>query len=153
MIRIESATQADQDDVHALLDACGLSTHDLFSPAALYWTVRSTTALIGFCGMELAGHAALLRSVAVHDEYRGQGLAKRLVETAITGARARAISRVYLFSKDAGSYFQALGWHEVPVEEASQIMHAAPQVRRYHHIGWYPDERAFRRDIQASPCS
>ena len=62
-------------------------------------------------------------------------------------AKARAIHRIYLFSKDTGSFFQALGWYEVPVQEVAQIMQVAPQVRRYHHIGWYPDERAFRRNV------
>jgi N-acetylglutamate synthase-like GNAT family acetyltransferase len=83
----------------------------------------------------------------VHDAHRGQGLAKQLIETVIAEAKARAIDRIYLFSKDTGNYFQMLGWREVSVQEVSQVMQAAPQVRRYHQIGWYPDERAFRRDV------
>lgn len=149
MIRIARAIPADQSEVHALLGACGLSAHDIFSSDALYWTARSESGLAGFCGLEWTNHAALLRSVSVRHEYRGQGLARRLVEAAIAEAEAHAIRCIYLFSKDTGSFFEALGWFEVPVSEVSEIMHAAPQVRRYHQIGWYPDERAFRRDLSS----
>ncbi|HUA81751.1 MAG TPA: GNAT family N-acetyltransferase [Dyella sp.] len=148
MIEIKRATQIDQRDVHALLDSCGLSTHDIFSSNALYWTARSEALLVGFCGMELAENTALLRSVSVRNEHRGRGLARRLIEAVMAEANARSIGRIYLFSKDTGGFFEALGWREVPVEEASKTMQAAPQVRRYHHIGWYPNERAFRRDLQ-----
>ena len=147
MIRITQAVHAEQDAVHALLSACGLSTHDIFSPQALYWTAWNETALVGFCGLELAEDAALLRSVSVLDSCRGLGLARRLVETAITEARVRSIHRIYLFSKDAGDFFERLGWREVPVTEVAQTMQVAPQVRRYQRVGWYPDERAFRRDL------
>ena len=149
MIKIAPAFQADQNEVHALLSACGLSTHDIFSSGALYWTARSETSLIGFCGLELAEDAALLRSVSVRDEDRGRGLARQLVEMVIGEAQARAIHRIYLFSKDTGGFFETLGWYEVPVDEVARTMHTAPQVRRYHQIGWYPDERAFRRDVSA----
>jgi amino-acid N-acetyltransferase len=148
MIKIAHATEADQIEAHALLRACGLSTHDIFSSEALYWAARSETDLIGFCGLELAEDMALLRSVSVRHEHRGRGLARQLVETVIAEAQTRCIHRIYLFSKDTGIFFEALGWREVPVGEVSEIMQAAPQVRRYHQTGWYPNERAFRRDLQ-----
>jgi len=44
-------------------------------------------------------------------------------------------------------FFEKLGWYEVPVAEASKAAQAAPQVRRDHQVGWYPNERAFRRDL------
>jgi N-acetylglutamate synthase-like GNAT family acetyltransferase len=89
----------------------------------------------------------LLRSVAVRPDARGQGLARRLLETALDMARRHSITRIYLFSKDTGDFFESLGWKEVPVKEAAEVMRAAPQVKRYNQIGWYLDERAFRRDI------
>lgn len=146
MIEIAPAIHTEQEEVHALLSVCGLSTHGIFSPQGLYWTARRGTAL-GFCGLELAEGAALLRSVSVLDDYRGLGLARRLVETAITQAKVHSIDRIYLFSKDVGDFFERLGWREVPVAEVAQAMQVAPQVRRYQHVGWYPNEHAFRRDL------
>lgn len=147
MIEITRTSQADESDAHALLDACGLSTHDIFSPQATYWAAREEPRLVGFCGLEWGERGALLRSVSVHHEHRGRGIAKRLVETAIAEAQARFIRRIYLFSKDTGRFFETLGWREVPVSEVAEIMQAAPQVRRYEQVGWYPNERAFRRDV------
>ncbi|HUB88597.1 MAG TPA: GNAT family N-acetyltransferase [Dyella sp.] len=147
MIEIARAVQADEDEVHMLLRACGLSTHDIFSPGAAYWVARNGAGPVGFCGLEWGDAAALLRSVSVHHEYRGRGVARRLVEAAIAETQARSIKRIYLFSKDTGRFFETLGWCEVPVDEASEVMQAAPQVRHYHHVGWYPNERAFRRDV------
>ena len=146
MFRIRRAAHEDRDEARALLDSCGLSSSDIFVPGAFYWLARDN-ALAGFCGLEPDEDAGLLRSIAVRRDARGQGLARALLETALDAARRYSITRIYLFSKDTGAFFESLGWKEVPVKETAEVMRAAPQVKHYNRIGWYPEERAFRRDI------
>ncbi len=79
--------------------------------------------LIGSAALELHGQAALLRSVAVAPEVRGQGLGWRLVEAALDLARRHGIVRVYLLTETAASYFERFGFHPIPraaVEPAVQ---------------------------------
>jgi N-acetylglutamate synthase-like GNAT family acetyltransferase len=98
--------------------------------------------------LERSGQFGLLRSVAVHASMRGQGVARRLLETAEAFAGSQGVGQIYLFSKDTASFFEALGWSPVPVEEAAARLSRAAQVIRYNRIGWYPNERALRRDLR-----
>jgi len=147
VICTESERDRDLPEVLALLDHAGLSGHDLYAPDCRYWRFVKHGRLVGFCGLERSGRFGLLRSVAVHETARGQGIARQLVSAAEAFARDQDIRRLYLFSKDEAPFFERLGWTEVPVEEAARLLRQAPQVIRYNRVGWYPDERALRRDL------
>lgn len=144
-LRIERATHDDRDAMAKVLVACGLSAFGILAPGALYWVCRADSGLVGICGMEVCDRCALLRSVCVLESQRGKSIAERLVGCALLEATRLDLEDVYLFSKDAGGYFERLGWREVPVAEVAARMPRAPQVRRYEEVGWYPDERAFVR--------
>jgi len=147
-VEIGFAVTSDATELQSLLFVCGLSSHGLFAPDALYWTARTANGrLIGCSGLEISGQAGLLRSVAVSEDARGLGVAQRIVECVLAESRKRSIRHVYLFSKDSGGFFEKLGWLEAPVPEAAQALATATQVRHYDRTGWYPNERAFRRDV------
>lgn len=77
---------------------------------------------------------------------RNQGLGRMLVAHILELAAAAGHRRVYLFSTDAGGYWQRFGFQEVPVEELVQVPSNAPQVRLFAELGWLPTEVAWRRD-------
>lgn len=129
-----------------VLQACGLSSAGILSPNTLYWVCREASELVGICGIEVGDGCALLRSVCVVESRRGRSIAEQLIGRALHEAIRLELRDIYLFSKDTGGYFERLGWREVPVAEVAARLPAAPQVRRYQEIGWYPDERAFVRD-------
>ena len=147
MICAESDRDRDLPDVLALLEHAGLSSNDLYAPGCRYWRYVRNGRLVGFCGLERSGHFRLLRSVAVHEAARGQGVARQLVGAVEAFAREQGIRHIYLFSKDSAAFFEGLGWTEIPVEEAARLLPEAPQVIRYNAHGWYPNERAFCRDL------
>jgi amino-acid N-acetyltransferase len=64
-------------------------------------------------GLEVYGDAALLRSVVVAPEARGKGLAKRLLADLAALAASLGISRLYLLTTTAESYFSGLGFRRV----------------------------------------
>lgn len=145
--RLEPAQSDDRAAMAAVLEACGLSSSGILAAGTLYWVCRCGDALVGTCGIELGDRCALLRSVCVIECQRGKGIAEQLIERALLEAIRLDLSHMYLFSKDTGGYFQRLGWHEVPVPEVAARLQQAPQVRRYQEMGWYPDERAFVRNV------
>jgi N-acetylglutamate synthase-like GNAT family acetyltransferase len=148
--RIEQAAHEDCAAMAAALAACGLSSSDILAPGTMYWVCRAPSGLAGLCGIELGDGCALLRSVCVIGNQRGRGIAAALIECAMRAAARLDAHEVYLFSKDTGGYFERLGWREVSVEQAAARLSRAPQVSRYEQIGWYPDERAFVREVSAS---
>lgn len=142
-LALRIATDNDRTVLAGLLQACGLSSHDLDSSMGTYWLVQSDPPG-GACGLEQCGRFGLLRSLAVRDDQRGQGLGRYLVDHVVEDARARGLQALYTFSKDTGALFEHLGWSDAPVAEAALRLRGAPQVARYVRSGWYPDERAFR---------
>ena len=147
-LRVERAISADRESLTVLLEACGLSSRGILAPDTLYWVCRLGRALVGACGMEVGNGSALLRSVCVIENQRGKNIAERLVSSALTEAARLGLWDIYLFSKDSGAYFERLGWRRVPVAEVVTRLPEAHQVRGYEEIGWYPDERAFLRNIK-----
>jgi N-acetylglutamate synthase-like GNAT family acetyltransferase len=147
MIEIEPATLADAPSIRELLTDCDLSTLEVLEPGTLYFVARLGEKLVGVCGLEFDGESALLRSVAVDNGTRGRGIARALIDGAIRELNRRSVPVLFLFSKDTGAYFENLGWVEVPVGEAADALRQAPQVKRYDRVGWYFNERAFRRSL------
>jgi amino-acid N-acetyltransferase len=80
--------------------------------------------VVGSAALELYGEAALLRSVAVAEGQRGQGLGRQLTRAALDLARAQGVRRVYLLTTTAEGYFPSFGFAPIAraeVEPAVQI--------------------------------
>jgi len=142
---IRAAKEVDSGRMHEVLTAAGLSTLEVLDPGSYFWVACRESRVVGTCGLEVDQDNGLVRSVAVSPDQRGHGIGRALVEHCLAFAKSQGLERLYLFSKDTGSYFLGLGWSEVPVAEAAAALQKAPQVRRYERVGWYPDERAFVR--------
>ena len=68
-------------------------------------------------GLEIVGPYALLRSVVVHPDFRGQGLARRLTAYLLQRAEIQDVSEVYLLTETAEGYFEAMGFRRVAREQ------------------------------------
>src|SRR3989304_4683037 len=68
--------------------------------------------VIGSAGLEVYGDVALLRSVAVDEGLRGQGLGRRLATAALANARRLGVREVALLTTSAAPFFRRLGFHE-----------------------------------------
>ena len=132
--------------VAQVLARSGLSSAGLEEGGA-YWIARIDGAVAGTVGLETTGSSGLLRSLAVLPEFRRTGVARSLVAHLLDEAQRLEVEDVYLFSKEAGSFFELLGWSEISVEAVATVLALAPQVRHYEQIGWYEDERAFSKTV------
>jgi N-acetylglutamate synthase-like GNAT family acetyltransferase len=134
----------DKSRVTELLKAGGLRTEDVLEEGTRYWGAFADGELIGAIGCEYENGCGLLRSAIVREQYRGNGIAAQLTEALLEVARETVIEAVYLFSTDAGAYWERLGFNEVAVQEVVMRMPDAFQVRLFDRLGWLPTEVAYK---------
>ncbi len=147
-IFIREANLADISQIHTILTQVGLSTDDILVRGTRYWLVEdSLKQPVGTIGLELGQDAVLLRSAAILPSLHGQGIGTYLVQHVLHEAVVSGYHRVYLFSTDAVTYWQRMGFHEVPVSELVEALPDAPQVQRFRVLGWLPTEISWRRDL------
>ncbi len=107
---------ADTADLPAILDllrANKLPLEGLAEHVGATVTAKANGQLVGCAAVELYGESALLRSVAVDETLRGQGLGRALTVAALDVARARGARIAYLLTTTAGGYFPRLGFREI----------------------------------------
>ncbi|MCP3687751.1 MAG: GNAT family N-acetyltransferase [Gammaproteobacteria bacterium] len=63
--------------------------------------------------VEVSGCQGLLRSIAVHKDFRGRGLASAIVDHLRQQACSRGINALYLLTETAGSYFARRGFRYI----------------------------------------
>lgn len=147
--KVQPAAPGEIEVVRDLLLETGLS-HDRAQISATfegctYWIARLAGEPIGCIGLEHGEGVSLLRSAAVLPWARGLGVGRALAQSALTLASLRGDRAVYLFSSDAGAYWQRLGFEEVPVDELAAALPDAPQVKSGLTRGWLPSETAWKR--------
>jgi protein-tyrosine-phosphatase/N-acetylglutamate synthase-like GNAT family acetyltransferase len=106
-------------EVRALLEANGLPVLDL-DRARLpdFIVARDGGQLVGCVAVERLGTEGLIRSLAVSEGRRGQGIGARLVEEAEALARRGGIGALYLLTTTAERFFAARGYQRLPRESA-----------------------------------
>jgi len=69
--------------------------------------------LIGVAGLEYYGDSALLRSVAVSEPHRGEGIGQTLVERCIVESKRRNVRHLYLLTETAEMFMQRFGFRRL----------------------------------------
>lgn len=129
---IRDATAADWPAVEALLTASALPLDGARAHFADF-LVCDDGGVIGCAGAELAGDAALLRSVAVSERARGRGIGDRLTQMMLARLKARGVATVGLLTTTAEAYFAARGFVVAPrdalpgaLSESAELKGACP---------------------------
>ncbi|WP_299028006.1 GNAT family N-acetyltransferase [uncultured Thermanaerothrix sp.] len=84
----------------------------------LNWIARQHERLVGtlLCGYD--GRRAYLYHLAVHPDYRRQGIGRALVERCLDQLKAMKVEKAHLFvyadNQDAIAFWQATGWYSRP---------------------------------------
>ena len=130
----EFVHSSDESRVKQLLAECQLPFEDI-TPSHLqhFLVARQETRFTGVIGLELMGTFALLRSLAVSEPFRGQGIASQLTTQAEDYARTHEIESLYLLTTTAESFFakrgyQTMGRDRVPtaVQETAEFQSLCP---------------------------
>lgn len=115
----------------ALLSANHLPISDLqgSSIVVLFGSIEDTQ-LRGIVGLEMYGAAALLRSLAVIDSGRGNGLGAALVAHAEQYAAQQGADAVYLLTTTAAGFFERLGYSHAMRDAAPASIAATSQFSK-----------------------
>jgi len=110
-LRPEPARPHDLRGALDLLGRSDLPQQDVAERWGHYFVVREDDGrVIGVAGLEVHAEDGLLRSLAVDDDYRGQGLAAALVGAVLERAKLLGLGSVYLLTTSARDYFGRLGF-------------------------------------------
>jgi amino-acid N-acetyltransferase len=110
---IRAATPADLPRVERLLEASDLPLAGVRDALANFVVAEADGELVGVAGLEVCCDDALLRSVAVHPDWRSKGVGRALVTRAISDAEARGIQALYLLTTTAERYFPSFGFQKI----------------------------------------
>ena len=101
------------DEVHALLRASSLPVEGLDNHLDTVLVARRGDQVLGIVALEVYADGALLRSLAVAEAERGQGLGVELTQAVIELARARGVGVLFLFTETAMAFFPRFGFATV----------------------------------------
>jgi amino-acid N-acetyltransferase len=110
---IDTARASELPAVLALLERAGLPPDGLSDHVATTLVARDAGSIVGSAALELYGNAALLRSVAVDQTWRGQGFGQRLTRAALDLARQHGMETVYLLTETATDFFPRFGFQPI----------------------------------------
>lgn len=116
---LERARPEDLHEALELLRRCALPCEGVIESFGHFLVARQAERLVGLVGLERHGADALLRSLAVDPDLRGQGLGRALLSAALALAQGALQARdVYLLTTTARDYFAGFGFAELPRAEA-----------------------------------
>ncbi|HEY1873799.1 MAG TPA: arsenic resistance N-acetyltransferase ArsN2 [Steroidobacteraceae bacterium] len=129
--RLRSASDADQAEVRALLEASGLPTADLATSRPEFIVACQDGRIIATGALQRCGTSgsALLRSVAVAADTRGRGLGRSIVRELERIARSEGISQLTLLTQDARAFFATLGYQVIERQAAPKEVQQSAEFR------------------------
>ncbi len=122
------ATVADLGPVRDHLRAAGLPSSDVVAGRQEFLVAWQGERLVGTVGIELHGRDGLLRSLAVVDDLRRQGLGGALHRRALALAAARGVRTLYLLTTTAERFFAARGFDRISREAVPDALRATPEL-------------------------
>lgn len=115
---IRAARAEDLDTVLGLLREASLPEAGVTESFGSFMIATRGDQVVGSCGLERYGEDGLMRSVVVAPELQRSGVGRALTEYALSRAREQRLTKVYLLTTTARSYFETLGFQVVPREQA-----------------------------------
>lgn len=153
-LNIRKARVSDVQAIYDLLKnmaAKGLllprSLSNLYEMVQTFWVGEDNQGrVVGVAALQVAwGSLGEVRSLAVAEEYSGQGLGRKLTLAVENEARALGIDRMFVLTY-VPAFFEKLGYHITPLESLPQKIWAV-----CFQCVYYPDckETALVRDLGA----
>lgn len=127
-MRIEAARRSDLAGIRWLLNYEELPVDDLDeSSVERFLVCRDEKGVVAAVGLEIFERVALLRSLVVSPERRGQGLGVRLTRAAEALASRSGVESIYLLTTTAEEFFRARGYRILARSEAPAAIQCTTQ--------------------------
>ena len=128
-VTYREATAADLPAISTLLQRCSLPLDGVNDWVDDFMIAESNGSIVGSAALERYGDFGLLRSAAVADELRGQGIASQLVEKAIEKAKAAKLRDIFLLTTTAEDYFPRFGFSRIPRAEVPAELNESRELQ------------------------
>ena len=133
-MKIIPAFTQTESGIKSLLGVCGLPSDDIKSPyLENFFVIQDSGQIVGSVGLEICGEFGLLRSLALSESLRGQGIGTRLVGHIEEYARSKNIRLIYLLTTSADQFFTHLEYQTIvrenaptPVQETTEFQSICP---------------------------
>jgi len=97
----------------ALLKESGLPFHDVkLGKTFLIGCYDEVGNLLGTGGLEFYNSFALMRSIAVNTNHKGNSIGKEIVNSLIAISKSKSINEIYLLTETARNYFLRIGFKD-----------------------------------------
>ncbi len=113
MAELRAAAKEDLTVVRQLLEQAGLPTTDLAESKPEFTVLWDDGRIAAAGALESFGSSALVRSVVVAGDRRGDGLGRLIVEELEQVARAARIGRLILLTQTAAEFFGHQGYRVI----------------------------------------
>lgn len=127
---IEPARSEDEAAIRRLLQQAELPYEDFAAHLAHFLVARQDGAVIGAVGFELHGSDALLRSLVVAPDWRGDGLGGALLRRIEDEAAQKGVCHFYLLTTTAEKFFARRWFKKIAREQVPPAVAATPEFRR-----------------------
>ena len=128
-VTIGNAPHADLDEITDLLTTNSLPLDGVADSIERFVVAREDGRIVGCVGLEVYGDSALLRSAAVHDEVKGRGIGRTLVNEILADAHQQGVAAVYLLTTTAENYFPAFGFERIDRSEVPLELDASEELK------------------------
>lgn len=112
-IYIRKATLKDYPQVLGILTKVGLPIEGVAEQLKHFFVAETHGNLIGVCGVHVSRSKGLLRSLAVVNAFRNQGVGRRLFEACLQQAKELGLDELYVLTQDRQSFFTKLGFEQI----------------------------------------
>ena len=119
---IREAAPGDLDAVQILLKNSGLPLDGIGDTLETMLVATTEEQIVGSAALEIHGEYALLRSVVVRSDVRGNGLGLRLTSEILELGARLGLRRIYLLTETAGDFFPRFGFEPVDRIEIPSIV-------------------------------
>jgi N-acetylglutamate synthase-like GNAT family acetyltransferase len=140
-IEITPAGERDIETIKDMLFANSLPVAGVDEHWRTFVIARDGEKIIGCGGAEAYQVAALIRSIAVDEEYRGHGIGRRIVRQLLDRLASRGLREFYLLTTTAEAYFKKRGFKTIDRDEvhpqllqSREFQDACPESATYMRL-------------------
>ena len=111
---LRPARAEDLFSVGALLEKAGLPLEGVEGSFAGFFVAERGGKTVGSVGVEIAGDAGMVRSLAVEASLRGRGTGDALLRRGEEALRAAGVAEAWVLTETAGAFFVSRGYRNEP---------------------------------------
>jgi len=130
-LALRPATPADVPAIVVLLEAAHLPTAELEQHLENFVVAEMGGRVVGCGGLEVHPQAAsgLVRSMAVDESLRGEGIGTAVLEWVEARAASLEITQLFLFTMNAPEFYRPFGYEDATLDDFPEALRQSAQYR------------------------